>query len=97
LPAYVEIRESILHPTYWQGRAGEGPGYETHVCGVGTEALASRFRAGESVAALVRDYPRAGDTMAECRLLVEAALRWEMVPRRTRVAAVRAAIAEARG
>jgi len=89
LPEHVGIRESILHPTYWLPRLSDGPGYETHVCGVGTEIIASRFRAGESVTALANDY---GLTWQG----VEAALRWEMYSRRVRVRSVQTIIASER-
>lgn len=74
LPKHVRIVRSILHPYY----RVKGKGYDTVVEGVSTAILASRFVAGESLYATSGDYYIPWDRIYD-------AIRWELIPRRTRV------------
>jgi uncharacterized protein (DUF433 family) len=57
----------------------------TRVAGISTDVLAARMRAGESIEALCDDY-------AITHEQVEDAIRWELIPRRSRVRLVEALV-----
>jgi len=83
----VTVEDAVLHCGYflnWDGAEFHRT-MSTRIRGVATSGLAQQFVAGDDVAGLAKWM---GLTVKE----VEDALRWELIPRRTRVRMVEKAI-----
>lgn len=81
IPPSVKIVPAVLNAMY---RVDAKP-YDTRVSGISTAVIAGRFRAGESMSDIASDYTFESMGFARVFMDVAEALRWELIPRRTRV------------